>query len=105
MTIIETLQKATTLLSEGVCGDSDFPFPSEEKQITISIPNTPLIRFLKKRGLLFKFLHNLYKSYGNITCQMLPDASNDLSNSFTWSETPEGHTFWSELHVEFEKIP
>lgn len=66
-----------------------------------------IVQFLKDKGVCEMFYANLlhqkqgedlrkYLSYGFFEY-------NAISAAFTWSDTPEGHTFWSEISKSFNE--
>ena len=71
-----------------------------------------LYKFLYKNGVLDKFIinvsNNRYSSSKRAYALGFLEGKNSLltlmkeciniNYSFTWSETPEGHKFWSDLH-------
>ena len=73
-----------------------------------------LYKFLYKNGVLDKFIinvsNNRYSSSKRAYALGFLEGKNGLltlmkeciniNHSFTWSETPEGHLFWSHLHSE-----
>lgn len=59
------------------------------KEPTVSMKAKFLIAFLKKEGCYRQYLTNMKQQYGEIT----PKTS--IANSFVWSQTNEGATFWS----------
>lgn len=54
-----------------------------------------LEKFLRKEKVLTKFKKNV-----NLPTDEIVD---DISTSFSWSDTPEGHEFWKELDTKFRQ--
>ena len=66
-----------------------------------------IVQFLKDNGVYEVFFENLFKQKQgrDLSDYFLFGFSNynAISSAFTWSNTPEGHTFWSEISEEFNK--
>jgi len=56
--------------------------------LPVGIRKRAIIRAVNKNGGDARCLFNTYKRY-----------SDALNNSFCWSNTPEGHSFWSQVHI------
>jgi len=59
--------------------------------------DTPLVEFLKRKGVYEQALTNVKNPLCN-GCEIL---KGHLNHAFIWEHTPEGHSFWSELHKEY----
>lgn len=83
-----------------------------ENEIKAKSGLVEFVRFLKKNGAYNTFLSAIYKSklyeYGSISPMKLWKRVDDKASimtqlrtilvmSFTWSETPQGHYYWSNL--------
>ena len=66
-----------------------------------------IIQFLKDNGVYDVFFENLFKQKQgrDLSNYFLFGFSNynAILSAFTWGNTPEGHTFWSEISEEFNK--
>ena len=66
-----------------------------------------IVQFLKDNGVYEVFFENLFKQKQgrDLSDYFLFGFSNynAISSAFTWGNTPEGHTFWSEISEEFNK--
>ena len=58
-----------------------------------------LLQFLLSKGALEKFEQNTTTQYPN-----RKEGCFDLISEFCWSETPEGHGYWSSLEKEFYNL-
>lgn len=74
----------------------------KESQVlkNLNIFNPRLESFLKSKGLLEQFAKNF------IICNDLTFATeryHTLDEAFIWSNTPEGHKFWSDMNRQFNE--
>ena len=68
---------------------------------TLNISRTEFIEnFFKQNNLLEEYYVNLKKAKRTIYGLNLLGF---VSGSFTWSTTPQGHSFWSEVNEDFKK--
>ena len=61
-----------------------------------NIMNEQFIKFLKKHGALRKFKYNLKVSREDYD---INDHIGNIGGGFTWSDTPEGQDYWSNLNT------
>lgn len=54
-----------------------------------------LEQFLRKKRVLTKFIKNLKGRQFQLAF---------ISQAFTWKNTPEGHSFWSDLNYKFSLL-
>lgn len=55
-----------------------------------------LADFLLARGYFHQFKENI-ENFGRPTTKEI----RQINSAFQWSATPEGHSFWSQLHQEY----
>jgi hypothetical protein len=68
---------------------------------TLNISRTEFIEnFFKQNKLLKEYYVNLKKSKRDINNSQLIGL---VSNSFTWSDTPQGHSFWRKVDDDFNE--
>ena len=68
---------------------------------TLNISRTEFIEnFFKQNNLLEEYYVNLKKAKRTIYGLQLLGL---VSSSFTWSTTPQGHSFWCKVHEDFNK--
>lgn len=67
-----------------------------------------LFRFLKSKGLFFKYRKELFKQKNEEAIEKLFENRQGTAHfeeiidySFCWSETEDGHNFWSRINKEF----
>ena len=63
-------------------------------------------RFLVETKSVVKFFHNFGKKsmisgLGYVAFMKYTTPSNFIMNSFTWHKTPEGSSYWSDLHSKW----
>lgn len=61
-----------------------------------------LKKFLKLKGLSHIFNHNVLK-YGRFPRKGPIYNVEKISQGFSWQDTPQGHTYWSLLSIEFDE--
>jgi uncharacterized circularly permuted ATP-grasp superfamily protein len=57
--------------------------------------------FLKREGVFEKYLENLYEQDEQLTEFEYP--SEYVSAAFVWTDTNEGHNFWSDIDTKWYK--
>lgn len=69
-----------------------------------------LFRFLKSKGLFIKYMKELFKQKNEEAVERLFEKRHGTESfaeiidySFCWSETEDGHDFWSKINKEFSK--
>ena len=68
---------------------------------TLNISRTEFIEnFFKQNNLLGEYYVNLKNAKRTTNHMQLLGL---VSSSFTWTTTPQGHSFWSEVHEDFKK--
>jgi hypothetical protein len=68
---------------------------------------TELAEFLETRGVLEQYKRNIendtmFKLLVAIGVREF--TVTEICNGFVWERSPEGHTFWAELHHEYSKV-
>jgi hypothetical protein len=68
---------------------------------TLNMSRTEFIEnFFKQNNILKEYYVNLKKSKRDINYSQLIGL---VSYSFTWSDTPQGHSFWRKVHDDFNE--
>ena len=60
-----------------------------------------LIEFLKKEGVIKKFINNVKNADWSETARKLITI-NGIGHAFEWIETPEGHEFWENINAKYK---
>lgn len=84
-----------------------------KKQIREALDQNPKFKaFLKQNHVEGRFIRNITKSIlecddikYKLTCKtnIIKEDSSVINWSFTWSRTPEGHTFWYNLDRKYNR--
>lgn len=65
--------------------------------------NKSLAKFLKKKGLLGRFIGNASKSLGRPISEWREWPLVSVGTSFAWYRSEEGHEFWQKISEEWDK--